>query len=43
MLRRPAQCDMANLGPRAAKELESAGSHDTAVADEATAPAVNLN
>lgn len=38
-----AQCDRANLGPRAAKELESAGSHDTAAADEASAPVVNLN
>lgn len=38
-----ARCDLANLGPQAAQELESEGSHDTAATDEASAPAVILN
>lgn len=36
-------CDMANLRPQAAQELESEGSHDTAATDEASAPGVIFN
>lgn len=38
-----ARCDLANLGPPAAQELEAEGSHNAAAADEASAPAVILN
>lgn len=38
-----AHCDTANLGPQAAQELESEGSHDSTATDEASAQIAILN